>query len=302
MALIPTLALQPAGYGLIILIIFSVVCASLIKSRMKLKGCMTTGYTALVIFCISLLGFGVLYMLAASVKNNVSTFINGEQYTASVTSYTSEEKEDDEGDMRTYYTSHITFTTKEGNEITRKKSFSSTGMPVIGETYTIYYDAKNNTLFIWEAMVLILFFGMIIMGSVLLFAFIGLMLFAFGGKMDGYWNVCKKIGSVFFLPLIMIAFDALLIYALLHKEHPTFVVIILSFFILALTLAIWGYLKMTIQKDPLKWKRSSTNSWSGNWDEENEKDSEHENFRENNNTGKFVRKGRVNKKRDKKKR
>ncbi len=265
-----------------------------------MKGCMTTGYVALVIFCVTILCFAVFFMLFSSVKNDVSSFINGEQYTATVTSYTSEDKEDDEGDTQTYYTSYVTFTTKEGYEVTRPKAFSSTGMPVMGETYTIYYDAKNNTLFVWEAMVVIMFVGMIIMGTILLFAFTGLVLFAFGAKMDGYWKACRNLASLF-IPFIMIAFDALLVYGLLHKEHPTFVVIILSFFILVLSLAIWGgYISMAIKKGPLKWKRTSAASWSGDWD--NEDSGKEENFDENNNTGKFVKIGRANRKQNKKKR
>lgn len=50
---------------------------------------------------------------------------------------------------------------------------------------------------------------------------------------------------------------------------------------------------MTIKKGPLKWKRTSAGSWSGDWD--NGDEDKEENFDENNNTGKFVRKGRMNK-------
>ncbi|MDH6309135.1 hypothetical protein M2451_001706 [Dysgonomonas sp. PFB1-18] len=278
------------SYTILTLIAFSIWMTTRINKRLERKsGCIGFGYVSLVIFCISGFAIAITLILFTYVGENLNTFINGDKYIATITNYTSTEKEDSEGDMRTYYTLIFSFTTNEGVEITKSSGNSSTGVPQIGEKIEVYYDVKNDKVFQPGAMVIIGTVGMLIMCVVLLFSFVGIIRFAFGYDMSGFWKICQKFGTIFFIPFIMIAFDALLIYALFHKKQPFWVEILLGFFILMLTLGCWGYIKSIVEKGPPKWKRTSETSWSADWEDEDE-DEDEDNWdkEENNDTGESV--------------
>lgn len=75
-----------------------------------------------------------------------------------------------------------------------------------------------------------------------------------------------------FLPGIMIAFEALMIYGLLdNKSLPVWVQALLVFFISVLGLGIIGYIKQIISKGPPKWQQVGPNKWAANWTEKNKK-------------------------------
>jgi len=268
-----------------------------INKRLERKsGCIGFGYVSLVTFCISGFAIGVTIMLFTYVGGSLNTLINGDKYAATITDYTSERKEDSDGDMQTYYTPIFSFTTNEGIEITKSSGYSSTGTPEIGERIEVYYDIKNDKVFQPGAMAIIGTVGMLIMCIVLVFSFVGIIRFAFGYNMAGFWRICQRFGTMFFIPFIMIAFDALLIYALFYKKQPFWVELLLGFFILALTFGCWGYIKSVIEKGPPKWKRTSETSWTADWEDENEDDEDDQPGEERNNDGNgFVYKTDYNK-------
>ncbi len=265
-------------YAILALIAFSIWMTTRINKRLERKsGCIGFGYVSLVIFCISGFTIGVTIMLFTYVGGSLNTLINGDKYAATITDYTSERKEDSDGDMQTYYTPIFSFTTNEGIEITKSSGYSSTGTPEIGERIEVYYDIKNDKVFQPGAMAIIGTVGMLIMCIVLVFSFVGIIRFAFGYNMAGFWRICQRFGTMFFIPFIMIAFDALLIYALFYKKQPFWVEMLLGFFILVLTLGCWGYIKSVIEKGQPKWKRTSETSWAADWEEdEDEEDWEDE--------------------------
>ncbi len=143
-------------------------------------------------------------------------------------------------------------------------SYSSSSQPTIGATVTVYYDETSKDSVSFGFGTLALFFGALLMMVVLVFAFWGILLYAMNYKMEYYLNVIKYIGLPFFIPIVMILFDGLLIYALFYgNEVPLFVSGILVFFILMLTLGIWGYIKM-IRTHDMVWKKTGPTSWAAN--------------------------------------
>lgn len=260
--------ITPAGMAFLSLIVFSIWVTTRIKRRMEMKaGCLSFGYIALIVFSIGIFAISAPAILISYIGLNLHTFANGERYTAIVKDYTSEVREDSEGDLTTYYCAQLVFVTDAGEKITKEDS-STIGEPQIGAKYTVYYNASNDKMFVWSAVFPIMVCGLLIMCSVFLVVFYGIMRYALGFDMKGFWKFLRNFGSVFFIPFIMIGFDALLIYALFHKTHPLWVYALLIFFILVLTLASLGYIKMTIKKGSLKWKAEPDASWSGNWEED----------------------------------
>ena len=86
--------------------------------------------------------------------------------------------------------------------------------------------------------------------------------------MEGYKTVVSKIGFVFFIPFLMIGFNALLMYGIFFGNSvPGFVTALLVFFSLALTLATWGYFKTIIVKGEPTMRRVGHNRWVGDWEE-----------------------------------
>lgn len=277
------LEITPYGYGFIGLIVFSIWAAVRIQKRMRTKadkdrrpGCLVTGYISLVVFCIGLFSVGITAIFVSSTVKNFIAITNGEKCEAKVVSWTDEWKEDDEGNNDLYYTPVLEFATSDGTVVNRNTGFSSTEEPYVGQSYTIYYNAGTGSLFVWSYHVVIMFFGMLFMGTILIFTFYGIIRYTLGYNMDVYWNVCKNVGMIFLIPSMMIAFDALLIFALVYKSHPLWVTLLLCFFIFVLTLGIAGYLKMIIRKGSPKWKRTSATTWAADWDEEDEDNNDDE--------------------------
>jgi len=264
--MIQLLILAPAGYFILFLIVFSIWAALKINKRLGRKnGCVSIGYITLVVFCISLLSTGITWIMIRSASENLSATIGGSKYTAKITDYTSHKSTDG----NTMYTPIFSFTTEEGQTLSHPAGYSSGEKPQIGQECTVYYNSRTNQISIWSASTLILIIGVLIMASVLLIAFYAIVRYALGYSMERFWKFLQKFASYVFLPVVMISFDALLIYALISKVDSFGVQCILFIFIFILTLAIWGYLKMTFQHGALKWKQTSYLSWSGDWDESN---------------------------------
>lgn len=116
--------------------------------------------------------------------------------------------------------------------------------------------------------------GLLIMWLVVTVAFIGIVLYVLGVKMTSFFKLVRNLGTYFFIPFLMISFEALLVFALLKgNDVATGVKMVLLFFILVLGLGIWAYIKMIFfSKAKLKWEQTGAGSWSASWVDEDEED------------------------------
>lgn len=215
----------------------------IVKRSQTKNGCLSLGYIWLVIFIVGILSSGLFMMLIQSTYNNTQAIVFGKSYTATITDYSSYQSTDDEGNRRTYHSPIFSFTTDEGQSITKKAGYGSTALPEIGKEQTVFYNAQTGHLFIWGYIFVVMLVGLFLMGSVLFLILYGIARYASGYDMESYWQLIMTFLIKYFVPIAMISFDALLIYALFQKDQPIFVTIILGFFITVLTLAIPGYFK-----------------------------------------------------------
>lgn len=263
------------GFDFRILIAILLVVSFLVAKKAgvgKKMGCVGYGYISLVVFLVGLFAVMITYFLTSSVINGVQTYTDGEKYMATIVSYSSYEKTDDDGDRVTMYTPTYEIKISEEEVYRVEDNISSGGNPpIVGEIVELYYDKTTGKMLQFSAGMIIMGIGMFIMWFVLAFAFVGILLYLFNYEMSKYFKILQKVGMGFFVPLVMIAFEALLIYALFYgNEVPKWVSALLIFFIVMLGLGIWGYLKMIFSKGMPKWKRTSDTSWSADWDEEDD--------------------------------
>lgn len=223
--------------------------------RTGASGCLTKGYVGLVVLCINVVGLISLMFLFSSIKDVFDVVTSGQNYTASVISFTEKDHYDSETKTSsTMYTPTVRFTTNDEVVVERELSFSTSNLQ-IEDTYRINYDEKEDRVITLGFVLVIQFVGSFIFSFVLIFVFSGLVLYAFGGKMKGYYSLLQKVGFYFFFPLILIGFNALLIYGFFYSNDvPVFVSGILIFFIIVMTLATIGYLKMLISEGAPKMK------------------------------------------------
>lgn len=261
-----------------IILIFSILIASIFSWRMnrgKKSGCFGFGYVALVAFMISCFALFITYYLSNSFLESVETYRKGEKCIAIVDSYSNYISKDSDGKRTTMYTPTYKIQTNDGVVHIVKDPVSSGKAPIVGDTLEVYYNKDTDKMFSWRASTFILFFGMLFMWFLLAFLFVGIARYAIGFNMDGYWKSAQKVGIAFFVPAIMIAFEALLIYALFYgNDVPLVVTIILVFFILVLGLGIIGFIKNLIDNGLPKWSRTSSTSWEADWDEIDDRDKE----------------------------
>ncbi|EHO15117.1 DUF3592 domain-containing protein [Myroides odoratimimus] len=216
-------------------------------------GCLGIGYIYLIVASISSLAIGGTVALTMMIITKTQTVYKGDKYEARVVSYTSyESRNSDDNGYTTMYTPTVHFTTRGGEVVEYELDYSSSGMPTVGDQHTVYYDETNEhvTTFGLGTVALILAFGVMIV--ILVYLFVGMVIYAMNWSMDRYKEIGAFLGLAIVLPLIMILFDGAMIWALFDgKDKPLWVNIILVFFSLVLTLAIWGYLK-NIYGDGLK--------------------------------------------------
>ncbi|MGL4582045.1 MAG: DUF3592 domain-containing protein [Flavobacterium sp.] len=216
-------------------------------------GCLGIGYIYLIVVTISSLAIGGTVALSMMVVTKSQTIFNGDKYEAHVVSYTSyESRNSDDNGYTTMYTPTVHFTTNNGAIVEYELDYSSSGVPTIGDKYTVYYDVVNErvTTFGIGTIALILAFG--IMMAILVYVFIGLIIYAMNWSMTKYKDIGLFMGLAIIIPLAMILFDGALIWALFNgEEKPLWVNVLLVFFSFVLTLGIWGYLK-TMFGDGLK--------------------------------------------------
>lgn len=234
-------------------------------------GCVGKGYVILVVFLVGMFALMITFFLTKSSIEGVQTYRNGEKYLATIVSYSDYISEDSDGREITMYTPTYEVMTKDGERIRIEDTTSSSSQPTIGAIEEIYYNVNTGKMLNFSAGFIALSVGMFIMWFIMAFAFVGILMYALNFKMDKYFKALQVIGVGFFIPFIMIAFEALLIYALFAAENkPGWVVVLLSFFILGLGLGIIGYIKMLLSKGTPKWKQTSAMSWSADWEDDDE--------------------------------
>ncbi|WP_299105041.1 DUF3592 domain-containing protein [uncultured Winogradskyella sp.] len=238
--------------------------------RLGKAGCMTYGYMGLIIFCINLFTIFSLFFAYTISKEVYSVLTSGEKYNAVVISYTTETHYDsDDGSSYTMDTPTVRFTTDTGETIERELDFSTSDVTV-GDEYKVNYNAETGSVITLGFTLIMKVVGAFIFSFIFTFLFIGIIMYSFGYEMEGYKNLIAKIGFNFFIPFLMIGFNALLIYGIFYgNEVPVWVTLMLGFFVFMLTLGILGYIKMMFSKGAPKMKRVSSNRWIGDWESKN---------------------------------
>ncbi|WP_163355012.1 hypothetical protein [Dysgonomonas sp. 25] len=243
---------------------------------MNLTGCFSIGYISLLIFFLFVFTFSLLAGLSSIIVDIVS-IRQGEQYAAKVLEYREVRSEDSEGNVSVDYRPKLLFETNEGTQIISEADFT-VGNPQEDVEYEIYYYDKTGRILQADTSILVKLAVCLFFAFIFLVAFVGVINYAFGRRMDNYWAFVQKIGMSVLLPLIMIAFDALLVYAAFFTPQSPVIIGVILFFILILTLAIMGYMKMLLKKGLPKWKQKTATSWSADWDEDDEPDEDDEEY------------------------
>lgn len=228
-------------------------------------GCLGFGYVFLVVTILMVFAISLTVGVGGSLYKSTKLWMNGQRYQAKVISFSSYESYDsDAGTTTTMFTPTVEFMTSSGHSIQHTLSYSSSSKPNIGDQVTVYYDEVSQKTMSLGFGALALFFGALMMMVIFVFAFWGVLLYAMNYDMAYYIKVVQYLGLTFLIPLLMILFDGLLVYALFYgNEVPWFVSGIIVFFILMLTLGIWGYIKM-IRTNDMVWKKTGPGSWGAN--------------------------------------
>ena len=244
--------LTPAGYAFLGIILFSLWITQKIAKRKNTKlGCIGFGYIALVVFCISMFAVFLTSIILDLTIKKTDMLINSKSYTAQVIDFQEEQHIDSEGYSTTSHYPILKFTTEDGKILIRTSNEADISHKrLIGETRTVYYYEKEDLFTTIGAMTFISIIGLGVMCLVFVTLFVGIVIYGVGLPMKKYLRICSNIGFRFLVPLLMIAFDALLIYAFFHgnTSQAWFVKPILVLFIIGLSFGIWGYLNMIIQK------------------------------------------------------
>lgn len=232
------------------------------------SGCMAFGYFGAVIFCINLFCIFSWLFFTSSVEEVFTSFTSGDDYTAKVVSYTTEQHYDsDDGTYTDMHTPTVRFVTKEGIEVEKELDFSTSGLEV-GDTYEVNYNKENDSVITKGFTMYIKLAGSFIFCFILTFLFVGQIQYIRNKSMDKFYHILQVVGFYFFIPFLMIGFDALLIYALFNgNEIPLAITLVLLFFILVLTLGIYGYIKSMYRKGLPKMRRTGPGRWSGGWED-----------------------------------
>ncbi len=270
----------------------TVVISFLFLKRLKIKvGCFSLGYIWLIVFSVMLLTVGAWSLAYNQVKNVYFAMTTGETYTAEVIDRVwVERKVDDNKQVRDIYSPIVRFITDDGQVITKKLEFATSRVN-IGETYQVKYDGDTGKSVTLGFTLIVLISGVFIFVVVLTLLSVGIILFVLNREMTSFFSVVKIFGFYFFLPLLMIGFDALLIYVLFNDsgttvtttfsvldsplettsetfaagERPLYVNAMLVFFIFVLTLGIMGYMKMIFSNGKIEIKYKGSGRWIANW-------------------------------------
>lgn len=275
------------GWGFIALIIFSIIIGNRILKRFRkiatisTNGCLTRAYVTLVVFCIGVFAFLIGYILITTLYSKVDALQNGDRYVATVVDHVTSEKKDDEtGNYETYYQSVLEFTTTDGSTKRINADTSSPSADAIGHTFDIRYNKSTGNIVMFSGTTVIMIVALVLMAIAFIGAFVALIAYALGIDTSKLASFGKSFLLMFFLPFVMIAFDALLIYSLLYGNRVSLpITAILVFFIFVLSLSIVGYIKHLFTKDS-ELNDDFSDETSIDDEEENEDENEEENDEE----------------------
>ncbi|MFD0701402.1 DUF3592 domain-containing protein, partial [Myroides pelagicus] len=172
------------GWGVILTILFSFWVTYKIGQRQLNAGkggmgCLGFGYTFLVVVCVIGMSLGGVIGIGSSIYTKAKVLMNGASYTSKVVNYTSYDSYDsDSGSYTTMYTAVVEFTTNEGDVVTYSPSYSSSSKPTIGSYIKVFYDGSTNKAMDFSVGSIVLFIGSLLLMTVLLFVFFGILLFA----------------------------------------------------------------------------------------------------------------------------
>ena len=266
--------LTPIGYAFLGIIFFSLwITQKIAKRRDSKLGCIGFGYLALVVFCISMFAVMITYVTLEFTVKKTDMLINSKSYTAQVIDFREEQSIDSEGYPTTSYYPILKFTTEDGQILTRTSNEADISHKrLIGETRTVYYYEKEDLFTTIGAMTFISIIGLGVLCLVFVTLFIGIVIYGIGFPMEKYFKICSNIGFRFLIPLLMIAFDALLIYGFFYgnTSQAWYVKPILILFIVGLSLGTLGYLKMITKEGTPTFKRVSATEWEGDWEDKEE--------------------------------
>lgn len=228
----------------------TIIMVFLVIKRLGKSGCMMYGYAGLVIFSINIFTIFSLFFAFTTINEVYAALTSGEKYKAIVISYTTETHYDsDDGSSYTMDTPTVRFITKQGETIDRELDFSTSDVSV-GDTYSINYNAETGAVITLGFNLIIKVVGSFLFLFIFTFLFIGIIMFALGYNMEGYKSLVAQIGFKFFIPFLMIGFNALLIYGIFYgNDVPAWVTLMLVFFVVMLTLGTLGYFKMMFGKE-----------------------------------------------------
>ncbi len=230
--------------SLILFVVVSLIMTILLIRRIKASGCFSFAYLGAIIFSINALTFVSYSLMYNNIKDLYTVTKYGKTYTAIVTDHEFDSKKDGEA----FYIPIVTFTA-DGKQITQKLDFSTSGEE-LGKEYKINYNKDTKTITTLGFHIVIKTVGIFIFFVIFSFLFVGLVLLILDKDMSLYKHILKLFGTFFFLPFLMIGFDALLVYSLFYgNKVPFYVTAILIFFIFSLTAGIIGYFKYLFKKE-----------------------------------------------------
>lgn len=251
----------PFGYGVYAVIFACLTLAFFVNRRVSKEveggsGCLGALYTGLIVFAISSLFAGSLFMFATM----SNAFIFHPKYEALIVDVSSEWVEQDytdsDGDRQSetvkMYTAILEFTDESGVYIKSPNSVSSGREPVIGRTIWVAYKNGELTEFSIRTGL-----GLIaVAGVVILFGFLvtGMMFFAAYKNTDRIKTY--GLGFLFYIviPAAMFAFMMGLFYGLYDhyansRDMPIWAQVVALFFGVVMFFVLWGYLKFMLGKE-----------------------------------------------------
>ena len=248
----------------IIALVFSLFMAFYFVKRANKPGCLSFFTTIVIMFALNVCLLFSLMLVYSSVKEMHQITILNEKYTATVISYTSETEDDSNGNFYVVYKPLVQFKTNTGNIVQKELDFQKSRIK-IGDTYTVYYDVKNDEELKFPTELVGIIIGNLLFCSLLVFIFIGVLKYTLGYRMKRF----KKLAFKIIVPVLLIGFNLMLIYGIFYGNPvPRFVTTILVFFVIGLALGTWGYFIMIAKKGIPKMEKVGHNKWVSKWDDE----------------------------------
>lgn len=219
-------------------------------------GCIMVGYVTLVYLCMCALSFTFLSLTLSGLYGNVVHH----RYEATVIDVRNYESEDSDGNTTTMYAPTVQFTTDQGDVITRELNISSGEPYQNGEMHPVSYNQETNDLDSRSIdSVLLMLAGLLMSLFLLGYVLIGI---AYAFHIPIGINGMEYTAFIFIyilMPLGMIGMNAGLIYYVVQRlttgyksDQPIWVLIVVIFFIIVLTLSKISIIKIMLSKKKKK--------------------------------------------------